>query len=262
MTSWQHHLPILPVLIPLFAGAILLFSSETRRGPRAAIALCATLAQLLVALMLLGIADGRLASPWSGGIGVYALGNWAAPFGIVLVLDRLAAIMLTLTATLGLATLVYSLARWERAGIHYLPLFQFLLMGLNGAFLTGDLFNLFVFFEILLAASYGLVLHGSGPVRVKAGMHYIVVNLVASLLFLIAAALLAKGIALQLRLPVEQGRTLAFSMGTRNSFVVLPLALLLPAGWEVAAVVIVVQSLVELFGMVAYVWVIPRHLFR
>ena len=81
-------------------------------------------------------------------------------------------------------------------------------------------------------------------------------------LFLIAAALIAKGIALQLRLPVEQGRTLAFSMGTRNSFVVLPLALLLPAGWEVAAVVIVVQSLVELFGMVAYVWVIPRLLFK
>lgn len=81
-------------------------------------------------------------------------------------------------------------------------------------------------------------------------------------LFWVAAALLAKGIAVQLRLPVEQGRTLAFSMGTRNSFVVLPLALLLPAGWEVAAVVIVVQSLVELFGMVAYVWVIPRHLFK
>lgn len=81
-------------------------------------------------------------------------------------------------------------------------------------------------------------------------------------LFLVAAALLAKGLAMQLHLPVEQGRTLAFSMGTRNSFVVLPLALLLPAGWEVAAVVIVVQSLVELFGMVAYVWWIPRHLFR
>ncbi|MCY1548136.1 hypothetical protein D9M68_842270 [compost metagenome] len=80
-------------------------------------------------------------------------------------------------------------------------------------------------------------------------------------LFLVAAALLAKGIAVQLRLPSGQGRTLAFSMGTRNSFVVLPLALLLPAGWEVVAAV-VVQSLVELFGMVAYVWVIPRHLFR
>lgn len=81
-------------------------------------------------------------------------------------------------------------------------------------------------------------------------------------LFLVAAAVLAKGIAIQLRLPAEQGRTLAFSMGTRNSFVVLPLALLLPAGWEVAAVVIVAQSLVELFGMVVFVWVIPRHLFR
>ncbi|MNL78247.1 hypothetical protein D3C87_2045880 [compost metagenome] len=74
--------------------------------------------------------------------------------------------------------------------------------------------------------------------------------------------MLAKAIARTLRLPVEQGRTLAFSMGTRNSFVVLPLALLLPAGWEVAAVVIVAQSLVELFGMVAYVWLVPRYLFR
>lgn len=81
-------------------------------------------------------------------------------------------------------------------------------------------------------------------------------------LFLVVAAVLAKGIAIQLRLPAGQGRTLAFSMGTRNSFVVLPLALMLPAGWEVAAVVIVAQSLVELFGMVIFVWVIPRFLFR
>ncbi|MFF7056804.1 arsenic resistance protein [Achromobacter spanius] len=87
-------------------------------------------------------------------------------------------------------------------------------------------------------------------------------TLPAFVLFLLAAALLAKAIARWLRLPAEQGRTLAFSMGTRNSFVVLPLALLLPAGWEVAAVVIVAQSLVELFGMVAYVWLAPRYLFR
>lgn len=87
-------------------------------------------------------------------------------------------------------------------------------------------------------------------------------TLPAFVLFLLAAALLAKGIARWLRLPAEQGRTLAFSLGTRNSFVVLPLALLLPAGWEVAAVVIVAQSLVELCGMVAYVWLVPRYLFR
>ena len=93
-------------------------------------------------------------------------------------------------------------------------------------------------------------------------LHELQTVLPVFVLFLVAAALLAKGIAFLLRLPVEQGRTLAFSMGTRNSFVVLSLALLLPAGWEVAAVVIVVQSLVELFGMVMYVWVIPRYLFK
>ena len=63
-------------------------------------------------------------------------------------------------------------------------------MGLNGAFLTGDLFNLFVFFELLLAASYGLVLHGSGALRIKAGLHYIAINLAASLLFLIGVSLI------------------------------------------------------------------------
>ncbi len=190
MNGWQHHLPILPVLLPLCAGIILLLSRETQRGSRALIALISTLAQLLVGIVLLLMTGGYVAAPWSGQVGVYALGNWVAPFGIVLVVDALAAIMLTLTAILGLATLIYSFARWERAGSHYLPLFQWLLMGLNGAFLTGDLFNLFVFFEVLLAASYGLALHGSGPLRVKAAMHYIVVNLAASLLFLIAAALI------------------------------------------------------------------------
>ncbi len=190
MGSWQQHLPILPVVLPLLTGALLLLIGETRHRLRATIALLATLAQLLLALTLLAMTDAQLPAPWRGEIAVYSLGNWAAPFGIVLVADRLAAIMLTLTATLGSAALIYSLARWERAGVHYLPLFQFLLMGLNGAFLTGDLFNLFVFFEVLLVSSYGLALHGSGVARVKAGLHYIAVNLVASLLFLVAAALI------------------------------------------------------------------------
>ena len=180
------HLPLFPILIPMMTGALLLLFKEKRHGRRAAIALISLLGQLGVALALLVLAD----RPGGDGIAVYALGNWRAPFGIVLVADRLAAIMLTLTATLGLSALIYALARWERAGSHFLPLLQFLLMGLNGAFLTGDLFNLFVFFEVLLAASYGLALHGSGLLRVKAGMHYIVVNLVASALFLVAAALL------------------------------------------------------------------------
>src|SRR6185312_15111460 len=94
------------------------------------------------------------------------------------------------TSLLALASLVFALARWHKAGAHFHSLFQFLLMGVNGAFLTGDLFNLFVFFEVLLAASYGLALHGSGPARVKAGLHYIVMNLAASLLFLIGVSLI------------------------------------------------------------------------
>ena len=116
-------------------------------------------------------------------LGVYRLGNWPVPFSIVLVIDRLSALMVLLTSILAAAALVFSLARWHQVGAHFHPLFQFLLMGVNGAFLTGDLFNLFVFFEVLLAASYGLALHGSGSARVKAGLHYIAVNLVASLLF-------------------------------------------------------------------------------
>ena len=121
---------------------------------------------------------------------MYRLGDWPAPFGIVLVADRLSALMLLLTSLVAVAALVFSLARWHRAGSHFHSLFQFLLMGLNGAFLTGDLFNLFVFFEVLLAASYGLALHGSGTFRVKAGLHYVVVNLAASLLFLIGVSLI------------------------------------------------------------------------
>ncbi len=80
--------------------------------------------------------------------------------------------------------------------------------------------------------------------------------------FLLLAALIAKGLARLMRLPTDQGRTLAFSFGTRNSFVVLPVALMLPAGWEIATVVIVAQSLVELFGMVFYLWWVPRRLFK
>lgn len=76
--------------------------------------------------------------------------------------------------------------------------------------------------------------------------------------FLLAAALLARGLAQWLQLPADAGRTLAFSLGTRNSFVVLPFALALPAGWETTVVVIVFQSLVELFGMVVYLWWLPR----
>lgn len=185
MIQWSHHLIIAPILVPLLASALLLFLDERQRVAKAMISVISTLVLVLIAFILLKIESG----PNDFG-GVYLLGNWAAPFGIVLVLDGLSALMLFLAALLGIAALVFSLARWHAKGAHFHSMFQLLLAGLNGAFLTGDLFNLFVFFEVMLAASYGLMLHGSGPLRVKAGMHYIAVNLVAALFFLIGVSLI------------------------------------------------------------------------
>ncbi len=183
MTPTPDHLLIAPVLIPLIAGALMLLYEDRDRR---IISLIAVVAQLIVAVQLIDHA----ASEGATTVSRYVLGNWPPPFAIVLVLDRLSALMLLLTALLALPALVFSLARWDRRGQHFHSLFQFMLMGLNGAFLTGDLFNLFVFFEVLLAASYGLALHGSGMLRVRAGLHYIAINLAASLLFLIGVSLI------------------------------------------------------------------------
>jgi len=193
---WPLHLIILPVVVPMLTGALMLMLGEAHRRARAALAVASVLTVVATALCLLWLTHpgaGSVLTPHLAPqevISVYMLGNWAAPFGIVLVVDRLAAAMLLLTALISLAALVFALARWERAGVHFHPLLQFQIMGLNGAFLTGDLFNLFVFFEILLAASYGLLLHGSGVARVKAGLHYIAVNLAASFVFLIGVSLI------------------------------------------------------------------------
>src|SRR5690606_18660569 len=112
------------------------------------------------AVALLAVAIGLFVLASDGGIRPYALGDWPPPFGIVLVLDRLSALMLLLTAILAVVVVLYAAQGWDQCGRHFHALFQFQLMGLNGAFLTGDLFNLFVFFEVLLIASYGLMLHG------------------------------------------------------------------------------------------------------
>src|SRR5690606_12965290 len=151
------------------------------------LSISSTLLGLLVALTILERVDH---GSGSGNLHVYLAANWRAPVGLVLVADRLSALMLVLPSVVGLCSALYAEARWMRASVYFHPLFQIQLMGLSGAFLTGDLFNLFVFFEVMLAASYGLQLHGSGRLRVRAGMHYIVVNLLASSLFLIGLAVL------------------------------------------------------------------------
>jgi multicomponent K+:H+ antiporter subunit D len=185
-----QHLVVLPIVVPLLAGAAMLLLSEPQRALRLTLALSSAAVQLAVGVALLYLTSDAAPFIWAEGIGVYSLGAWPPPFGIVLVVDRLSAVMLALQGVLGFSVLVYSISRWDRPGQPFHSLLQFLMMGLNGAFLTGDLFNLFVFVEVLLAASYGLALRGVGTTRVAAGLQYIVVNLVASVLFLIGVALI------------------------------------------------------------------------
>ncbi len=181
----MNHLIIMPVLLPLLTALTLLLANGRRSRLLRYLSLLSAGLLVLIDLKLLQTSS-------SGSILVYALGNWAPPYGIVLVLDRLSALMLLLTAVLAFCSLCYA-GRVRTADDKSQPvdsLMHFLLMGLNGAFLTGDLFNLFVFFEILLLASYALLLHGGGPDRTRAGLHYVILNLAGSALFLIAVSML------------------------------------------------------------------------
>ncbi|MDZ7854835.1 monovalent cation/H+ antiporter subunit D [Sphaerotilus sp.] len=178
-----NHLLILPIVLPLLVGALLVLLEKAQSRWVGAVSLASVLALVWVAVQLLLQAD-------TGAVQAYLLGNWRAPWGIALAADRLTALMLMLTSLVALASLVYALGGDDRKGLHFHALLQFQLMGLNGAFLTADLFNLFVFFEVLLAASYGLLLHGASAERLKASVHYVVFNLAGSALFLIAVSLL------------------------------------------------------------------------
>lgn len=179
---WGHAL-VAPIVLPLLAGAALV--PIEGRWPRvgSALSLSAVLALLALGAALAAHAD-------TGAVEAYLVGNWRAPFGIALALDRLSALMLVLTALVALGAVLYARGGEASRGAHFHALLQFQLMGLNGAFLTADLFNLFVFFEVLLIASYGLLLHGGGPQRLKAAIHYVAFNLTGSALFLIAVSLL------------------------------------------------------------------------
>lgn len=180
----SNHLLLAPILIPLVSGALLLLLERRHDVQVLRIGAWLSMALLLVASCLLLQRAGQ------GGIDIYLLGDWPARLGIVLMLDRLGAWMVMTTTLLAIPCLLHACAGWDRRALHFHTLFQMQLAGLNGAFLTGDVFNLFVFFEVMLIASYGLFLSGARGPRLKAGMHYVVFNIAASTLFLIALAIL------------------------------------------------------------------------
>ncbi|MGM0661018.1 MAG: monovalent cation/H+ antiporter subunit D [Pseudomonadota bacterium] len=176
----MNHWIVVPVVLPAVLAAILTLSMRQTPTLQRVFSLAGV-------AVLLAVAIGLTVQAAGGGIDVYELGNWPAPFGIVLVLDRLSALMVLLTAVLGSLILIYAIGTgWDQRGKNFHPLYQFQMMGIFGAFLTGDAFNLFVFFEVLLIASYGLMIHAGGRRRLKAGVQYVIYNLLGSTLFLFA----------------------------------------------------------------------------
>ncbi len=175
---------ILPIALPLGLGAWLFARSGMPLAHQHRLSLIGAIGQFSAALGLLALsAQGRITAT--------LIGDWPVPYGIVLAADRLSALMLTLASALGLAVIAHlslSAGVAERGRRHFHALFQLQLFGLAGAFLTADLFNLFVFFEVLLVASYGLLIQGGGPARSRAALHYVVLNMVGSSLFLMGVA--------------------------------------------------------------------------
>jgi multicomponent Na+:H+ antiporter subunit D len=176
-------LVIAPLIIPL-ATAIAGLGIRGHRGQQAV---------AVSGGLLLAIAAGWLTwDVWTNGVQVVQPGDWPAPFGITLVADMLSAIMVTLAGVIGLAAVVYSTNTIdaERQRLGYYPLVFMLLLGVCGAFLTGDLFNLFVWFEVLLISSFVLLVLGGGRPQMEGAIKYVLLNLVASLFFLSAVGLL------------------------------------------------------------------------
>ncbi|NJN82512.1 MAG: hypothetical protein HC802_09715 [Caldilineaceae bacterium] len=148
------------------------------------VAAVAVVVNLLISCLLLyyALTEGRL---------VLQMGLWPAPFGISFVLDGLSGIMLTLSAILAVATVSYAVGTLDqRDRMNFFPLILFLLMGVNGAFLAGDLFNLYVFFEVLLMASFVLLTLGGQPAQINGGIRYVLLNLLASTLLLVAVGVM------------------------------------------------------------------------
>ncbi|WP_135466678.1 monovalent cation/H+ antiporter subunit D [Crenalkalicoccus roseus] len=179
MTGWI----VLPIVLPAAVAAFLLLALSRDLQRQRIVSATASLLLLAIAVHLQALASDGVTRP-------YFVGAWPAPFGITLVLDGLSATLVLLNAALAAAVVIYAAGGWDARGRHFHPMFHFLMMGVNGAFLTGDVFNLFVFFEVMLIASYGLMLHGGGAPRLRAGFHYVAINLTGSTLFLFAVSLI------------------------------------------------------------------------
>jgi multicomponent Na+:H+ antiporter subunit D len=174
---------VAPLLLPMFTALVCLFWAKPSRKRRIFVGLSG-IAQLGVSLFL-------VQQTYAGQTFLAGIGNWPAHLGIVLVIDPLAAIMVALSSLIALAAILYGYAELSRRVEHplRLPLLQFLVLGINLSFCTGDMFNLFVAFEIMLIASYSLLSLEADNWDIKQVFPYLAINLFGSTLFLCAAGL-------------------------------------------------------------------------
>ncbi len=180
----MNRIIVLPVLLPFVSAVIMMFFPRSAVLHRA-LNVCVTLALCAVsAVMLSDVLGGEILS--------LQVGGWQAPFGISLVADTLSCVMLVATALIGFTTALYSIGTIDREREHhyYHPLLQLLLMGINGAFLTGDIFNLYVWFEVMLISSYVLMVLGGRPEQLEGAIKYVTLNLLSSAIFLAAVGIL------------------------------------------------------------------------
>ena len=173
----------LPFVIPL-ATAVLGLLVPRRPGIQRGVSLVGAVGLLVASTFL-------MATIWRDGIQVASLGSWPAPFGITLVVDQLSAAMVLITAILGLAVNCYASATISELRVRggFFPLLSVLLMGVNGSFVAGDLFNLYVWFEVMLSASFVLLVLGGEKEQLRGGIQYVLINLVSSATLLTAIAL-------------------------------------------------------------------------
>jgi len=173
-----------PILVPFLTATALLFAWKRRSLQRAL--------SVIGAAALLGVGIGLLTTVWTAGIQVIQIGNWPSPFGITLAADLFSAIMVVMAGLMGFSVAVYSLGAMDpqRESFGYYPLLHLLLMGVSGSFLTGDIFNLYVWFEVMLISSFVLLELGGEKAQLEGAIKYVALNLVSSALFLTAVGIL------------------------------------------------------------------------
>lgn len=174
---------VLPIIVPLFFAVAMLFLKNV--NVHRYLNLTASLTSLFVSVLL-------IISVNDSGIISLQVGSWKAPFGITIVADLLSSIMVLITAVIGFATSIYSLGTMDekREKFFYYPLLQILLVGINGAFLTGDIFNLYVWFEVMLISSFVLLALGGKREQLEGAIKYVTLNLLSSAVFLAAVGIL------------------------------------------------------------------------